>query len=360
MIVSAATDFELARELVLAHSWNPIAYQILNPGIQHWFSPERDAVIGYVTCSRTRVVAGAPVCSPARTAQVVKEFEADAVRRSERVCYFHVGPRFTLAIEHSAHHSIAAIGAVPFWKPANWNSILKSHASLRYQINRARNKGICVAEMPAQLAAESDDLRDIRRQWLGRKHLPPLHFLIEPDIFGHLQDRRLFVATRNISGSAFATCGPQIVGYLLCSPMPNREGWLFEQWAHAAQSPLGTSELLVHAAMSSFAAEDCRAVTMGMVPLSERVLALGVPGPLWLRSLFRFMRLTANPLYNFKGLEFYKYKFRPDYSEPVFAVVNDGTFHPANVFAIARAFAGSPLQLFAWQTLKKLFQHLVG
>jgi phosphatidylglycerol lysyltransferase len=318
--------------------------------MQHWFSSQRDAVIGYVVCNRIRVVAGAPVCSPARTAEVISEFEAEAMQAGERVCYFHVGPRFASVINQSARHSIAAIGSLPYWNPADWHLIVKKDSSLRYQISRARNKGIESVEMPAAIAADSQDLRNIRQQWLQRKHLPPLHFLIEPDIFRQLNDRRLFVARRN----------GHPIGYLLCTPMPNRSGWLFEQWAHDALAPLGTSEFLVHSAMSAFAAEGYKEITMGLVPLSDRVLALGEPGPLWLRSLFRFMRLTANSLYNFKGLEHYKYKFRPHYSEPVYAVVNDGHFHPMNVFAIAQAFAGSPLQLFAWQTLKQNFQHLLS
>jgi len=350
----AVPDLSLVRDLVLSHSWNPIAYQILNPGIQHWFSSQRDAVIGYVVCNRIRVVAGAPVCSPARMREVINEFESEATQAGERVCYFHVGPRFASVVNHSATHSIAAIGSLPYWNPADWHLIVKKDSSLRYQIARARNKGIDVVEMPASAAADSQDLRNIREQWLKRKHLPPLHFLIEPDLFGQLifgqiNDRRLFVARRN----------GHLIGYLLCTPMPNRDGWLFEQWAHGARAPLGTSEFLVHSAMSAFAAEGYREITMGLVPLSDRVLALGEPGPLWLRSLFRFMRLTANSLYNFKGLEYYKYKFRPHYSEPVYAVVNDSHFHPMNVFAIAQAFAGSPLQLFAWQTLKQNFHHLM-
>ena len=105
--------------------------------------------------------------------------------------------------------------------------------------------------------------------------------------------------------------------------------------------------------MSAFGQEGCTEVTMGRVPLSTRGLVPGAPGPLWLRALFRFMRFTANPLYNFEGLEHYKYKLRPHYSEPVYAVVNDSRFRPANVFAIAHAFAGSPLQLFAWEVIRK-------
>src|SRR5690242_20454581 len=65
-IVECAADSvsPLALELVLAHSWNPIAYQILNPGIRHWFSRANDAVVGYVPCNRVRVAAGAPICRP--------------------------------------------------------------------------------------------------------------------------------------------------------------------------------------------------------------------------------------------------------------------------------------------------------
>ncbi len=98
---------------------------------------------------------------------------------------------------------------------------------------------------------------------------------------------------------------------------------------------------------------------MGLVPLSAAVVPPGEPGPLWLRALFHFMKATANPLYSFKGLEHYKYKFHPHYSEAAYAVVNDVQFRPANVLAIAHAFAGSPLQLFAWKTLKQNFQRLI-
>lgn len=340
----------LARELVLAHSWNPIAYQILNPGIQHWFNPRGDALVGYIDCHRIRVVAGAPVCDPARVLEVAHEFEADAERRHERVCYFHVGPRFVSGIRHSAGYCIASIGSLPFWNPADWQAIVESDASLRYQVARARNKAITVMEISAETGSKSSELRVIREEWLRRKHLPPLHFLTEPEIFGQLADRRLFVARRN----------GHIIAYLLCTPMPNRNGWLFEQWARGDHAPLGTSELLVHCAMSAFAREGCTTVTLGLTPLSSRGgVVPGEPGPRWLRALFRFMRWTANPLYNFKGLEHYKYKLRPHWSEPAYVVVNSDRFRPINVFAIAHAFMGSPLQLFAWQTIKKNLEPLM-
>ena len=307
--------------------------------------------MGYVQCGPIRVVAGAPICDPEILREIVTEFESDAQRTHQRVCYFHVGPRFVTAIRELRHYSFACIGSLACWHPREWHSSLRAHASLRYQIARARNKQITVHEMLPGKAANDAELRRIREEWLRRKHLPPLHFLIEPEIFGELADRRLFVAQRD----------RHKIGYLLCTPIPNCNGWLFEQWAHTNHAPLGTSELLVHSAMSTFASEGCATVTMGLIPLSSRAgITLGEPGPLWLRLLLRFMRWTANPLYNFKGLEYYKHKFRPHGFEPVYAVINHNHFQVGDVSAIAQAFAGSPLQLFAWKGLKKGLGQLRG
>ncbi|HMI57811.1 MAG TPA: phosphatidylglycerol lysyltransferase domain-containing protein, partial [Gemmatimonadaceae bacterium] len=88
--MSDTTDAR-ARALVLEHGWNATAYQILNPGIAHWFSRAGDAVIGYVTRSGVRVVAGAPVCAEERLHDVVAEFAADARAAGDRVCYFGAG-----------------------------------------------------------------------------------------------------------------------------------------------------------------------------------------------------------------------------------------------------------------------------
>ncbi|HEV7704717.1 MAG TPA: phosphatidylglycerol lysyltransferase domain-containing protein, partial [Gemmatimonadaceae bacterium] len=87
-----------ARQLVLEHGWNATAYQILNPGIAHWFAREDDAVIGYVRRSGVRVVAGAPVCAPERLPEVVREFASDARGAGDRVCYFGAGERLEVVL----------------------------------------------------------------------------------------------------------------------------------------------------------------------------------------------------------------------------------------------------------------------
>src|ERR1051326_6702755 len=156
-----------ALRLVLEHSWNPIAYQILNPGILHWFSPTSDAVVGYAIANRVRVVAGPPICRPSILLKVTEEFESESRAHGQRVCYFHVGPRFASVVSSSGDYSLAGIGSLPYWNPQDWHSIVHTDASLRYQISRVRNKGVWAREVPNSTAVDNQELREIRRQWLA-------------------------------------------------------------------------------------------------------------------------------------------------------------------------------------------------
>ena len=51
------------RHLLLANGWNSTSYQIINPDIKRWFSPDKTAVTGFVSCQGIRVVVGAPICA---------------------------------------------------------------------------------------------------------------------------------------------------------------------------------------------------------------------------------------------------------------------------------------------------------
>src|SRR5512133_3872786 len=101
------TDVKRARELVLAHGWNATAYQIVNPGIGHWFSSAGDAVVGYVQYAGFRIVAGAPVCALERLSEVVSEFESDSRSSKFRVCYFGAEARLDAVLSGSTTHSRA-------------------------------------------------------------------------------------------------------------------------------------------------------------------------------------------------------------------------------------------------------------
>ena len=332
---------ERARELVLRHGWNATAYQILNPGISLWFPEANDAVVGYSTRAGVRVVAGAPVCLATRLLAVAHEFEREAAAAGERVCYFGAGTRLESALRTGPRRSTVLLGAQPVWDPAHWADIVASRSSLRAQLNRARNKGVRVSEWPAARATDSPELQRCLAEWLSTRGLPPLHFLVEPDTLSALADRRVFVAVRD--GTP--------VGYLVASPVPQRQGWLVEQIIRAHGAANGTNELMVDAAMRALAASGADYVTLGLAPLSTRARYSEegrVPHPLWLRVVLAWTRLHGRRFYNFDGLDAFKAKLKPDDWEPIFAISIERRFSVRTLYAIAAAFsAGSPVLLVA-------------
>jgi phosphatidylglycerol lysyltransferase len=324
---------EAARELVLRYGWNAAAYQVLNAGMRLWFSRAGDAVIGYATHARTRVVAGAPICPTERLASVAEEFERDASEHRQRVMYFGAGDRFEQLRDpdaDTASHRKVLLGAQPVWDAANWPAIVQRKASLRAQLNRARNKGVRVAEWSWMEAQNSRELRAVLHGWLATRGLPPLRFMTEPEILSDLRDRRVFVAKRDNT----------VIGFLVTTPVPARNGWLVEQWPRAADAPNGTTHLLVDAAMRGVADSGARFVTLGLAPLSERTGPIGMTDPVWLRAALRWVRAHGRRFYNFRGLEAFKASLEPKEWEPVYAIAPGHRLTPRMLLAIAGVFGG--------------------
>jgi phosphatidylglycerol lysyltransferase len=327
-----------ARELILSYGWNSTSYQILNPGIKRWFASRGDALIGYVAAAGVRVVAGAPVCAAERLRAVADEFEGEASARGEPVCYLAAEARLESIYQDSPAHARILLGAQPVWQPKNWAQIVRAHKSLRAQLNRARNKGVVVAEWPREKAARHPALAACLHEWLDAKGLPPLHFMVEPETLGRLFDRRVFVAEQ--AGA--------VAGFVILSPVATRNGWLFEQFVHRPGAPNGTVELMIDAAMRALAENGCDYATLGLSPLSDRADVRPFDNPLWLRLLLGWMRRHAQRFYNFDGLDRFKAKLRPERWEPIFAVYNRPRISPRTLYAIAAAFSeNKPVRLIA-------------
>lgn len=325
-----------ARELVLQYGWNAAAYQILNAGMELWFSARGDAVVGYARHAHTRVVAGAPVCAEERLAEVVEELRTDARRSQDDVVYFGAGARLERLLDDRAHH-LLRLGAQPVWAPGAWDAIVRRKASLRAQIHRARNKGVRIEAWRSDGSARQ--LEDVLQHWLHTRGLPPLHFMTETHLLDHLGDRRVFVARRSDA---------EVIGFLVATPIPARFGWLVEQWPRVPSAPNGTTHLLVDAAMRSFAEEDASFVTLGLAPLSDRAGPIAAAEPAWVSVLLRWLRAHGRRFYNFRGLDAFKASLQPQAWEPIYCIVPGPRVTVRSLRAIAGAFSGgSPIALLA-------------
>lgn len=325
-----------ARALVLRYGWNTLAYQILNPGIRHWFLPDGEGVVGYVPAGGAWVVAGAPICPPAQLAAVAEAFETVAAREGRRVCYVGAQERLVEALTVRSNVARLQIGAQPVWDPRGWPAIVAARSSLRAQLARARNKGVRVEAWPAALAAEYPELRRCLSEWLATRDLPPLHFLVEPRILVAPEDRRVFVAQR----------GGAVVAYLVATPIPQREGWLLEQVVRGQAAPNGAAELLIDAAMRTFAAEGATYITLGVAPLASHTATAERGEGALVRALLAWVRAHGRRFYNFSGLEAFKAKLQPEAWEPVYVLSRERATSLRTLYAVAGAFAGEPLPSF--------------
>lgn len=326
--VANHANFERARELVLAHGWNSTCFQIVNPGIEYWFGDDGESVVGYVTSGKSRVVAGAPVCPEEALPSVVKAFESDSSANNLGVCYFGAEARLERVVRDSLDHSRVLLGAQPVWHPARWPRLTASRSSLRQQFNRARNKGVEIREWTNAEAHNDPRLRACLAAWLGSKGLPPLHFVIEPETLDRLENRRVFVAEHK----------SEVAAFLVLSPIPDRRGWLTEQFPHIPEAPNGSVELMMDTAVRKLCDEGFEYVTLGLSPLSKRARIEPFDNPLWLRLLLAWMRKHGQRFYNFEGLDAFKAKLAPEYWEPVFAISNEPNFSRSTLYSIALAF----------------------
>jgi phosphatidylglycerol lysyltransferase len=329
--VPAATSRDRACEIALAYGWNSTSYQILNPGIEYWFSAAHSAVVGYVRQGHMLLAAGSPVCAGDALASVCSEFEAFAKAQGCGVCYVCAEERLRMVLAGASGYAAVALGAQPVWNPHTWPAIIRHRSSLRAQLHRAMNKGVEVETVAAQSAARDLELRRVLREWLEGRRLPPLHFLVEPNVLdGELAGRIVFVARR---------CGVP-TAFLVASPVRARNGYLVELLARSAAAPNGASELLIDAAMRRFAGDGCDYATLGLVALAHAADEAILRNPGWLRMLMYFARAHANRFYSFRGLEHFRVKMAPDRWEAVYAISNEPRFSIRSLYAMGGAFSG--------------------
>jgi phosphatidylglycerol lysyltransferase len=332
----------IARDIVMRFGHNATAYQILNPGVEHWFMPGEPAVVGFVRQGGgggTWVVAGEPVCELKLLPRTVTAFEREAARHEATVCYLCAASRLHTLLAPSRNYATIAIGAEPVWNPVEWPNVVATHPGIRSQLRRAARKNIRIDRWKTPTPSQFAQLRHTLAAWLVSRPLPPLHFLIGTDALGAgVADRLLLVAHQDDA----------LIAFLLASPIPHRRGYLVEQIIRRPDAPNGTAELLIDAAMRAMAAEGCTHATLGLVALADHAAEQMQRNPAWLRLVMSWARAHGRRFYHFDGLELFRNKLAPSHWETLYAISTETDFSPATLYAIAAAFTeGRPLPFIA-------------
>lgn len=280
--------------LIRAHGTATVAFQALEAEFRYWFDGA-DAVVAYVDTGSAWVAGGEPIAPVDRQVEVAHRFALAARAAGRRASFFGCEQRFVQAIGWPT----IVLGQQPVWRPRAWDQTLAGAASLRYQLRRARGKGVTVRALHTDELAADGAMRPaiaaLGAEWLAARRMAPMGFLVQLEPLTFPDERVLIVAER--AGA--------VVGFLSAIPVYACRRLFIEDVLRGRAAPNGTSELMIDAAMR--AAHDLDGVTLGLAPLAGEL-----PAPL------RLARALSTPLYDFRGLAAFKQKLRPDHWEPVY------------------------------------------
>jgi phosphatidylglycerol lysyltransferase len=341
-----STEIEFSRKIVMQYGWNTMAYQILNPGMALWFSQKCEGVVGYAETKTHYIIAGSPISKGSDLPTITAEFFSKAQTNGKKVCFFGAQERIADILSTFTPISTILLGAQPVWSPNEWLANVNLKQSLRAQLQRAKNKHILATVVENCFEIIYQELQNCLNEWISTRHLPSMHFLVEPNTLDKLDDRILVVAKRD----------NRIVGFCIASPIPLRNGWLIEQIVRSKEAPNGTAELLLHTIVKEIQKRNAKFITLGLSPLSKHYQPQHSQ-PIWLHFLLQSLRIYGRVFYNFKGLDSFKAKFQPTMWEPVFAITNEKNPSLSTLYAIATAFTMiSPVKFVAKGIVKYIEQ----
>ena len=179
---------------------------------------------------------------------------------------------------------------------------------VRRQTNFCQRAGLEVLEVSDETERQklADELVQIMYQDLKPRTYPKPLRLLEGQFDPHLLfRRRLFIARSKTTG--------RTEGFLACSPMNNGRAWAFETYRKRNDSPRGTIPFLFRDVVDKFQDEGVQTVSLCLVPgrgMEEKTVP---PPPRLVKFAMSVWYHRLNFLFNTKGQDYFKSRFRPRY-----------------------------------------------
>ncbi len=250
----------------------------------------------------------------------------DFERTHRRTVWFGASDALSKQMTEDLAHIRIPIGFQTVVNPIDWEEIKSHNGPMRYQISRSVRKNVTI-----RVSAPSD-FNPIHRcldEWKSSKSPFKLYFMTDPDIALHPNHRKLWLAEQN----------GQLQGYLIASPIPQKKGWLLEQWVRKPTAPNGVIEQLVDHAITQLGMEGARYITMGLCPLTPSPL---LPLSATERGLFAMGRFATSWFYKSYSLTRFKLKFGFPIHEPIYASFSRARTLPLSCVDTVLAFMVRP------------------
>lgn len=270
------------------------AFSTLQPGMKYFDIPGM-GYIAYMKYWGKIFVLSDPVCAPENFEQMLTRFH----RRHPNASYIQVTKPVVDILHRNFGLYGTQFGSESRIDLSSWSLSGKKKQVLRTALNQAQKQGIEVRER-----FSDDHTRQISEAWIRTRKCKSneIRFLIRPMEMGYTENERHFYAYQNNQAVGFIFFDPIYYKNKIISYVPNisRANADFKQ---------GIFYTIMAHAMEVFRQEGVPYLDLGLIPLmfspDDEPQESGV-----LKRLLRLVYEKGNFLYNFKGLEFTKSRFR--------------------------------------------------
>lgn len=283
-----------------------------------WFDFKTQSGLTFTEHGKIRLVAGEMLGADENLQLAVFRFLEQARADKKLVAFLPATERFARAVAPLGFEAVK-IGASPYFDLRTWNPRGNRAKKMRAGVNQARRAGVLVERIYQRNLAFCQEVFDLCESWSStRRAAVKFGWLFELEPFQHA-DYKKFFAARNSEG--------KLVGLLAASPIPARSGWYLEDVLRRADSPNGTTDLLVYEALKTLGSEGAKLATLGTSPLAgDGADSLSGGKHALTKKILKFSGQKFESIYNFKGLRHFKGKFAPDWWESEYALVPKGFF----------------------------------
>lgn len=272
------------------------SFSTLQPGMQYFDVPG----IGYIAYMRKwggTFVLSDPVCAPDDFGRLLESFHG----RFPNASYIQVSKPVVDFLHLRFGLYGTQFGSESRIDLARWSLSGKKKQVLRTALNQAEKNGITVKER-----FSDDHTREISEAWIRTRKCKSneIRFLIRPMEMEYRENERHFYAYQDGKAVGFIYFDPIYRNNEIISYVPNisranadfRQGIFYTLMAHA---------------IDAFKTEGVPYLDLGLIPLSLDPTTEHQESRL-LKRLLHGLYEKGNFLYNFKGLEFTKSRFRGD------------------------------------------------